>query len=75
MRKNNIYSLFFAEAFQTLCFCIFQLDLTGVELGELFNNNEESPMASAMKQLYKDPGFMDEMKSKLKYFDSLGVFD
>lgn len=32
-------------------------------------------MVSAMKTLYKDPGFMEEMKSKLKYFDSLGVFD
>lgn len=32
-------------------------------------------MVGAMKKLYKDPGFMEEMKSKLKYFDSLGVFD
>lgn len=32
-------------------------------------------MVIAMAELYKDPGFMEEMMSKLKYFDSLGVFD
>lgn len=66
----------FSEAFQILCFMpVFQLDLEGIEIGELFNSRGESPMIGALKKLYVDPEFMAEMKGLLHHFDNLGVFD
>lgn len=54
---------------------VFQLDLEGIEIGELFNSRGESPMVGALKKLYVDPEFMAEMKELLYHFDNLGVFD
>lgn len=54
---------------------VFRVDLTGVELGELFNKTEENPITIALRRLYNDPEFVDEMKMILVRLDSLDAFD
>lgn len=71
---NNMF--WYLDFFQVLCFVpVFKIDLTGIELGELFNKSEDNPMSLALKQLYLEPSFIDEMQKLLSKFDSLGVFD
>lgn len=70
----NLFPL--SDAFQVLCFLpVFQLDLTGIELGELFNENEDNPMMAGLAKLYNEPSFANEMKKLLLSLDNLGAFD
>lgn len=54
---------------------MFNVDLRGVEMGELFNTSGESPIVVSLKKLYEDPEFINEMTRLLTYFDSVGVLD
>lgn len=64
------------DAFQALCLLpVFQLDLTGIELGDMFNTSQESPVAVSLRKLQGDPEFIKEMTKMLVYFDSVGVLD
>lgn len=59
-----------------MCFLpIFQVDLTGIELSELFNNDKESPLKGALDKLFADEKFIAEMTSILVPLDNLGIFD
>lgn len=75
--RNNLIAFYsIADAFQTLCSLpIFQIDLTGIELGELFNETDDNPMMKAVKKLFKDPIYSEHMKKLLYSLDNRGAFD
>lgn len=51
------------------------MDLTGIELSELFNKDEENPMAVGLRKVYKDPEFIEEMSRVMTTMDNLGLYD
>lgn len=52
---------------------IFQLDLTGMELGELFADN--SSLDAKLEELFNKPSFAEKMKTTLKSLDNFGLLD
>lgn len=49
--------------------------MTKMELGEIFKAGAENPMDAALEELYKEPGFIAEMKVLLRSLDDRGVLD
>lgn len=54
---------------------VFQIDMTGIELGEIFNEDDETPLMKAIKKLFKDPIYVEHAKKLLSSLDNRGVFD
>lgn len=54
---------------------MFQIDLTGIEIGELLKTSKESPVKIALDILFSKETFIAEMTSLLMPLDNLGVFD
>lgn len=64
------------DAYQALCMVsIAQIDLSQIELSELFNESGENPLIGALNILFKEPGFIADMKVLVKSLDDRGVFD
>ena len=64
------------EAFQLLTFLpISRVDLSGVELGDMFGKDKEHPLAKVLEKVYQEPEFIEDLKRSLVYFDALGIFD
>lgn len=49
--------------------------IKGVDLAELFNTAPDSPSVIGMKQAFKDPKIVEDMKPLLTYFNNMGIFD
>lgn len=52
---------------------MFQLDLTGMELGELFSDN--NTLDARLEELFNKPSFSDKMKITLDYLENMGLLD
>lgn len=62
------------DAFSTLL-AIPMFAIKGVEMSELFNVEPDSPIVNSIRQFYKDPQFVEEMKPLISSFYNRGTFD
>lgn len=51
------------------------IDLSGLELTELFDKDADSPIKVALKKAFLNPEFIEEYSEYLRTFDNLGVLD
>lgn len=58
---------------QLIALPMFQLDLTGMELGELFSDN--NTLDARLEELFNKPSFSDKMKITLDYLENMGLLD
>lgn len=49
--------------------------IKGVEMSELFNANDDSPVVEGFRKAYSDPAWMEEVKPYIRSYYYRGVFD
>lgn len=54
---------------------IFQKDLAGIELSQLFSKDEENEMAVGLRKLQKKPEFVEEMSRLMIAMDNMGLYE
>lgn len=69
MLKMSIY-----DAFSTLL-AIPMFTIKGVEMAELFNSSDDSPVVEGFRKCYSDPEWLAEVKPRLMSFYNRGIFD